>query len=557
MSQPLPKIRFGIMCNGSDLAAWERQVVDRLLATPGVSLELLIVEGHAGGAPASFATRAKRVNPQRILFTAYSKLLYKPAATRRVGIADLVAGTPARTCVVQLKGKFSQYFTEADIGAVAGYQLDFVLRFAYNIIRGKILNTPRFGVWSFHHDDELKYRGAPPCFWEIYRRDPVTGAILQRLTDKLDGGVVLKKGYFRTKFYSYTGTIDMVYEESAHWPAAICWQLQLDPSQIDFTTATRSDAPIYYPPTNTQFLVFAAKVLGNKLRKAYETFLQAEEWNMGVVARPIADFLQPDTLRGVAIDTARLPNATTFYADCFGRREADGTWIYFEAFDYRTNRGNISRLRYPWQVGAVAEVVMDFPFHLSYPYLFGEYCIPESAAANQIALYDLAQPRQQPAVAALPGLEVPGVDSTVIEHEGRYWLFYTRKDRDPDLNLYLAYADQLIGPWQQHPQNPVKTDVRSARPAGTPFQQAGRWYRPAQDFSRGYGSGIIINEILVLTPTQYTERPAAELTSLHPAYPDGMHNVARIDDQHTVIDFKRYRFIPAATWVRLKGLLGR
>jgi hypothetical protein len=545
------------MCNGHDLAAWERQVVDRLLATPGVSLELLIIEGQAPGQPMSVASRAARVNPRRVLFTAYSKLLYKPAAIRRVSTADLQARTPARTCTVQLKGKFSQYFTEADIEAVASYELDFVLRFAYNIIRGKILATPRFGVWSFHHDDEMQYRGAPPCFWEIYRNDPVTGAILQRLTDKLDGGVVLKKGYFRTKFYSYTGTIDMVYDESAHWPAAICRQLQLDPAQLDFTTATQTSAPIYYPPTNTQFLIFAAKVLRNKVRKAYETILRAEEWNIGVVARPIQDFLQPEQLRGVAVDTAPLPNRTTFFADCFGRPEADGTWIYFESFDYRVNRGTIAKLRYPWQPGAVAESVMDFPYHLSYPYLVGNYCLPESAADDKIALYDLSASPQQPAPAALPGLALPGVDPTVIEHEGRYWLFYTRKDRDPDLNLYLAYADQLTGPWQQHPQNPVKTDVRSARPAGTPFQHEGRWYRPAQDFSRGYGSGIVINEILTLTPTVYAERAAVAMTSPHPAYADGLHTVSRIDDQHTVIDFKRYRFIPVATWTRLRAFLGR
>jgi hypothetical protein len=557
MSQYYTSIRFGIMCDGSTLASWERQVVDRLLATPNVSLQLLIIEGHAAGKPQSLASRVARVNSKRLLFTAYSKLLYKPTAIRRTSIADLVACTPARTCVVELKGKFSQYFSEADITAVANYKLDFILRFGFNIIRGKMLTTPRFGVWSFHHDDEMRYRGAPPCFWEIYNNDPVTGAILQRLTDKLDGGVVLKKGYFRTKSYSYSRTIDMVYEESAHWPAAICQQLQLDSTQLDFTTATRTDAPIYYPPTNTQFLVFAAKVLRNKVRKAYETYLRAEEWNIGVVAQPIHHFLKPEHLRNVAIDTAVLPNRTTFFADSFGRPESDGTWIYFEAFDYRTNHGNISRLRYPWQAGTSAEVVMDFPFHLSYPYLFNEYCLPESAAANQIALYDLNQAHQQPASAALLGLDVLGVDPTVIEHDGLFWLFYTRQDRDPDLNLYLAYAEQLAGPWHQHPQNPIKTDVRSARPAGTPVWYNNRWYRPAQNFSQGYGSGIVINEILTLSPTVYAEQMAIDLTSMHPNYPDGMHTMARIDDQHTVIDFKRYRFIPVATWTRLRTMLGR
>ena len=64
---------------------------------------------------------------------AYIQLLYKPAATRWVSIADLMTATALRTYVVQFKGKFSRYFTEADTEAVAGCRFDFVLRCAYNI----------------------------------------------------------------------------------------------------------------------------------------------------------------------------------------------------------------------------------------------------------------------------------------------------------------------------------------------------------------------------------------------------------------------------------------
>ena len=38
----------------------------------------------------------------------------------------------------------------------------------------------------------------PPGFWEIHNGDPVTGVILQRLTETLDGGVVLHAGWFKT-----------------------------------------------------------------------------------------------------------------------------------------------------------------------------------------------------------------------------------------------------------------------------------------------------------------------------------------------------------------------
>lgn len=539
---PYPNpIRFGIMCDGHSLGAWERRTVDLLLEIPNISLELLIIDAPKTK-PSSFSDKLRRVPLKRLLWTSYSRLLYKPAATRRVGIADLVSRVPTIECTVRLQGKFSQYFEDADINAIAEYKLDFVLRFAFNIIRGKILDTPRYGVWSFHHDDETKYRGAPPCFWEIYHRDPVTGAILQRLTNRLDGGVVLKKGFFRTKFYSYEGTIDMVYGESAHWPAAICRQLQLDAQQIDFITPTLTQAPIYYPPTNGQLLTFGLKMLASKVRKAFEVLFQTEAWNIGVVEQPIQAFLEPQQLAGTFISTAPLSDPNLFYADCFGREEGGQTQIYFELYDYRTGRGNISRLSYPWQVSEKPHTILDLPFHLSYPYLFGPYCIPESAAEQRVARYDLPHAGPMPGTAHTLLPNTRGIDSTLLEHGGTFWLFYTRIDRDPDLNLYIAYASHLDGPWQEHPLNPVKTDVRSARPAGTPFLHEGRLYRPAQDFSRGYGYGITINEITELTTTTFAERSASALTSLHPSYPDGMHTVSAVGPNRTVIDFKRHTF---------------
>ena len=73
-----------------------------------------------------------------------------------------------------------------NIEEIKKYNLDFILKLSRGIIKGEILNTAEYGIWSFHHDDEMKYRGRPACFWEIYNNDPVTGAILQKLSNKLD-----------------------------------------------------------------------------------------------------------------------------------------------------------------------------------------------------------------------------------------------------------------------------------------------------------------------------------------------------------------------------------
>jgi methionyl-tRNA formyltransferase len=75
---------------------------------------------------------------------------------------------------VSLRGRFSEYFSASDIALITGHKLDFILRFAFGIVRGAILRAPRYGVWSFHHDDEVRYRRGPPAFWEIHRGEGVT-----------------------------------------------------------------------------------------------------------------------------------------------------------------------------------------------------------------------------------------------------------------------------------------------------------------------------------------------------------------------------------------------
>jgi len=104
-----------------------------------------------------------------------------------------------------------------------------------------------------------------------------------------------------------------------------------------------------------------------------------------------------------------------------------------------------------------------------------------------------------------------GIDPTVVRHDGRWWMFCTNPDA-PNHELHAFHAQRLAGPWIAHARNPVKVDVRSARPAGTPFYAAGALHRPAQDCGGGYGRRVVINRVDALTPTEFDER--AKLVSI-------------------------------------------
>jgi hypothetical protein len=193
--------------------------------------------------------------------------------------------------------------------------------------------------------------------------------------------------------------------------------------------------------------------------------------------------------------------------------------------------------------------------HASYPFLIEDggktYCVPETAHAGEVGLYEsLEFPNRWAKVAVL--LEgFAGVDPTVFRHEGRWWLMCTELGRDVDTALHLFYATDLRGPWTPHARNPVKIDVRSARPGGPPFVHEGALYRPAQDCSRHYGWRIAVQRVKDLSPTRFREET---VTILEPSpdsrYPLGRHTLSAVGDV-VLIDGHRRVFV----WSAFRGFL--
>ena len=115
--------------------------------------------------------------------------------------------------------KFVQRFPEEAVEKIRAKNLDVILRFGFNILHGEILRAARYGVWSYHHGDNDFYRGGPAHFWELLEGSPLSGVILQVLTEELDGGLVLCKSLFateptlsvsRNRETPYWGSSDMV-----------------------------------------------------------------------------------------------------------------------------------------------------------------------------------------------------------------------------------------------------------------------------------------------------------------------------------------------------------
>lgn len=270
-----------------------------------------------------------------------------------------------------------------------------------------------------------------------------------------------------------------------------------------------------------------------------------DDWHIGIVDAPIEKVLA----LGRNIDVRWLPGwRGRFAADPFGLERAGILHVFFEDFDQRRGRGTISHVAIAAD-GTVGEpeLVLDPGVHTSYPFLVehaGEtFLLPETSAASKLVLYQAVEfpNRWQPVVTMLE--DVPVVDASVIEYEGRWWMFGTRLDRGANHNLFIWHAPELTGPWLPHAANPVKTDARSSRPGGTPFIADGLLYRPSQDDSLAYGGQVVLNQVQVLTPRAFAERPVGSIGPQPGSpYPDGLHTLSRAGNR-TLIDGNNRHFV--------------
>ena len=74
------------------------------------------------------------------------------------------------------------------------------------------------------------------------------------------------------------------------------------------------------------------------------------------------------------------------------------------------------------------------------------------------------------------------------------------------LLIHLYFADELLGPWQEHSRSPiVESNKQNARPAGRVVVGDGKIVRFSQDCVPDYGTRVRAFEISRLTTTDYEE----------------------------------------------------
>lgn len=272
---------------------------------------------------------------------------------------------------------------------------------------------------------------------------------------------------------------------------------------------------------------------------------RSDIWRIGIAEAPIA--VAARRLGDTPIHWLPEGAPFTFLADPFGLWRDDRLHVFVEAYDYRTRHGVIDALTFaPDLTLAARKTVLREPWHLSYPFVVeadGEtWMLPEAHRSGSLTVYRAADFPDGWEPAARLELDTPAVDATPFRHGGLWWLAYAPSGSQAmkQGRLHLAYAEALTGPWRVHPGNPLRIDLASSRPGGTPFVDGGALTLPVQDCTSTYGGAIRLLRIHELTPDRFTSEAGPPLAAPASAgrYADGLHTLSACGDL-TLIDVKR------------------
>ncbi len=529
------RLRVGAVVDGERVSRWVARLLEEMHGAAVGALVLALVMTP----PARpLGARLLRLPLARFHRHDRSRGHGVPDALEPVALAPALGGVPLAAAPDAGAGKL-------DLDVVLDLRSD---------PRGALpLFAARHGVWRLRHGDPAAGFGDPVGFWEARGEVPWVVSVLQS-----DGAAGPPRILYRTRTAVHPHSIHLT-SNPVHWKGMEIvlrclrdlHQSGREPRHDEAAPGTEPDPPPRVPgPLDVAFLVTkrlrdaAAERVSGLWRERRKT------WFVALRPRSPQRFAaeHPEAYRPLASPPDR------FWADPHVLHRDGADWLFFEDCPFDKGRGVISCAPVD-EKGLVGEprLALQRPYHLSYPFVFewkGDvFMLPETRENRTIELYRAERfpDRWRLERRLFEGVEA--VDSTIHVADDRLWLFTSIGKPTFSCNdeLHVFHADEPSGPWRPHPRNPVVSDVCRARSAGALFRDQGRLIRPSQDCSVRYGYATTFNEVEVLTPEDYRERPIARIEPGWIAGNRGSHTFSRTE-RLEVIDGQQLETRPR--WLR-------
>ena len=436
---------------------------------------------------------------------------------------------------IESKSNLSFIVAEESLKAIKDLDFDILLRFNKKIIRGELLNITKYGIISMHHGSDFNYRGGPAGFWEVYNGDPKSGYIIQKLTEKLDNGNILFRGFIPTQRSWLLNKAELNLR-SFHNLKKILVEISNKKQLPNFLDNYPFPFLLNTDPTIFQMFQYIFKKYKN--RKDLKKFKNAN--NRYLVGFQNTDWGNLEYRKATYIKNPK----NTFLADPFVIEVENQHYCFLEAYDYEKDKGTIDVYRLDNSDYQKVGTAIEEDFHLSFPYLLKHngtlYMIPESSKNKDIRLYKCIEFPLKWELEKVLKDSIDASDTMVFYHNNLWWMMTNVDelflgDHNYQLNIYYS-EDLLSDAWKPHKKNPILMDPAYGRNAGLLIKDK-NLFRVAQKygFNKKYGEGISIRQISNLSEDSYHEIELASYESFYSNKILGSHHL-HSNNKYTVFD---------------------
>jgi hypothetical protein len=503
-------LKLGLLLDSLIVPAWVYSAIQCVVKGDSGKFALVVLNDDGGK-----SNRTKRNAIAYSIFNWIDEKLFtkEPDPFELKNAAELLQNVPVIR-VLPKQNRGVSFLNKMDLKNIRAHQLDVLIRFGFEDLELETLNASRYGTWFYYHGDDRIMKGGPPGFWEVVENWSETGSALISVGGLFFPNRVLFRSHFityplspaRHRSYYFWATVSFLSRQ-----ISLLQRLGEEKYYQEterFNTALLRVVKNYEMPSNTLAVKSIAKIIIRLIKEFIQRYFYFGQW-----------FLLFSVKRDVANNFREfiklMPSKEKFWADPHITQVNKKYYIFIEEFLSARNKGHISVMELDELGNWKAPVkVLEKDYHLSYPFVFQwnnkYYMVPESLANKTIDLYECVDFPYKWNFKQHLMKNVSAVDTTLIRYSNKWWLFTAMAENPaaaPNVELFLFFSDDLFSSeWKAHPQNPIISDVKSARPAGSLFVKNGRLFRPSQDCSKAYGYGFDLNEIIALTETEYCER---------------------------------------------------
>jgi len=417
--------------------------------------------------------------------------------------------------------------------------LDLIISFNKNILKKKyndLLYNNEIWVVDYGCNDNT-YIG----FWNCYLNHNVTPVYLNKIFKKKNYSKIINidKGFYSTKQSSWLLNRDFIIEKTN---TLILKNLGL------FGTKNKKKNNKFFikdSPNPNYFIlfnyilrkyprVFVRKISSLlfrvlKLNLFYNSNLNS--WNLHIGSYEDEKKINLSKSRRIVAHKGEE------WADPFLVTYKDKDYLFFENFEFKTNKAKISYTVLENQNITRVHDVLNLKNHLSYPFVWCEkdnlYLMPESAKLKCIQIWkaDKYLKKWKIYKTLLKGKSC--ADTTFFDDKkGNRWLFINQsndKYDDHNSELYIYKTDKKFNKIVPHHLNPVITDSRFARSGGNIFyNKEGLLLRPSQkNIKNFYGKSLNLRIIKKLTLKVYEEVDYVSLNADFKKNINGIHHFSK------------------------------